>query len=212
MKPIITMLCAGALACLAGTIQAKESSYRQATNADSVDTFQQVVTWVHDEMKEGGRYASLDPVDRVALDAKFARMQDLFEKNGSIDRMRAEDKVALYNTQEEVNALLATHDSVLAEQAGPATSRMTRAAAKAGREDDRVICERRTKVGSHIMETYCHTYAQAKEGRRETERQMDTWAHSQCTGSTPGRGGEGGCGLPRMRNATERLQATSGGR
>ena len=72
MKPMITMLCAGALACLAGTIQAKESSYRQATNADSADTFQQVVTWVHDEMKAGGRYASLDPADRVALDAKLA--------------------------------------------------------------------------------------------------------------------------------------------
>ena len=147
----------------------------------------------------------------MALYAKFARMQDLFDRNGSIDRMRAEDKIALYNTQEEVNAMLATHDSMLAEQAGPATSRMTRAVAKVNRENDRVICERRTKAGSHIMETYCHTNAQAKEARRETQRQMDTWAHSQCTGSAPNRG-EGGCGIPHMLTATQRLQLTSGGR
>ncbi|HEY6942779.1 hypothetical protein [Dokdonella sp.] len=208
MNAMATMLCAGVLACLATTAQAKESSYHQNANADTADAFQQVVTWVHDEMKEGGRYASLTPADRTVVDAKFARMQDLFDRNGSLDRMRAEDKVELFNTQEEVNALLATHDSVIAEREAPGAPRMTRAVARIDRENDRVICERRTKVGSHIMETYCHTNAQAKDARRETEQQMDKWAHSQCTGSTPDASGEGGCGLPHMRSAAQILRAS----
>ncbi|MBA8888555.1 hypothetical protein FHW12_002788 [Dokdonella fugitiva] len=209
MKAMATLLYAGMLACCAATIHAKESSYHQNVNANSADTFQQLVTWVHDEMKTGGRYASLTPTDRTVVDMKFAQMQDLFDKNGSLDRMRAEDKVELYNTQEEINALLATHDSAIAERGSAETAGAMPAAARIGRENDRVICERRTKLGSHIMETYCHTYAQAKDARRDTQRQMDTWAHSQCAGSTPERG-EGGCGLPHMRTAAQMLNA--GGR
>lgn len=205
MKTMATMLYAGLLACLATAAHAKESNYHQNANADSADAFQQVVTWVHDEMKAGGRYASLTPADRTVIDAKFAQMQDLFDKNGSLAAMRAEDKVELFNTQEEVNALLVTHDSAIAERTAPEAGPMMRTAARVNRENDRVICERRTKVGSHITETYCHTYAQAKEARRETEHQMDQWSRSQCAGSAPDAHGEGGCGLPHMRTAAQML-------
>lgn len=205
MNTTTRFLYAGVLACIAMAAHAKESSYHQNANADTADAFQQLVTWVHDEMKDGGRYASLTPADRTVIDAKFAQMQDLFDKNGSVGRMRAEDKVELFNTQEEVNALLATHDSVIAEREAPGAPRMTRAVARIDRENDRVICERRTKVGSHIMETYCHTYAQSTQARRETERTMDQWSHRQCASSAPDRAGEGGCGAPHILSAAQLL-------
>ncbi|HEU4664282.1 MAG TPA: hypothetical protein VFS55_09655 [Dokdonella sp.] len=205
MKPMARMLYAGMLACLAAAAHAKESSYHQNVNADSADAFQQVVTWVHDEMKAGGRYASLTPADRTVVDAKFAQMQDLFDKHGSVAGMRAEDKVELFNTQEEVNALLATHDSAIAERTASEGGRMMRTVARVNRQDDRVICERRTKLGSHIMETYCHTYGQSEDARRETERAMDQWSHRQCASSAPDRAGEGGCGAPHILSAAQLL-------
>lgn len=180
--PLVALLFA-----LASAASAKESTYHQNVNAGNGDTFQQVVTWVHDEMKTGGRYAEVTPAERLKVDARFAEMQALFDERGSIERMHQDEKVALFNAQEEVNALLAKRDTVLAERDGTTATPTARRVAQVNREKDRVICENRAAVGSHIAKTTCHTKAQSDEAQRDTQRIVKAWDNRACAGGTVGR-------------------------
>ncbi len=85
-------------------------------------------------------------------------MTALFQNRGSVDKMSEPQKVELFNSQEVVNSILTKRDS------------------------DRVICENRIPVGSHIPKTSCHTYGQEQETRLGTDREMVKFQMMQCIG------------------------------
>ncbi|GAA0716891.1 hypothetical protein [Dokdonella soli] len=138
---------------------AKESKYHEVVNASSQDRLEQLVVMVQGEMKPGGRYEFVKPDERKTIDAKFAEMLDLLKRKGSIEAMQQDEKVRLFNAQEMVNSILTRRDS------------------------DRVICENRTPIGSHIPQTSCHTYGQAEEARHDTVKKMMDWDHIACVDS-----------------------------
>lgn len=160
----IPWLFATVLASLAMVAPAKEHYHEKQFNADTRDKFESVAASVRAEMKKGGRYEYVTPKERDTIDAKLTEMQKLFADNDSVQAMKQDTKIALFNAQEVVNSIL-TH-----------------------RDRDRVICEHHTPVGSHIPVTDCHTYGQEEDARHATRNQLDDWqrlgcVNAGCTGS-----------------------------
>ena len=138
---------------------ATKGNYHEVVNAKSEEAFSQLAENVRGEMAAGGRYEFVKPAERATIDKSFAEMAALFRERGSVDKMSEPQKVALFNSQEVVNSILARRDS------------------------DRVICENRAPVGSHIPKTTFHTYGQQEEARRGTEMEIDKLKMTPCTGA-----------------------------
>lgn len=109
--------------------------------AESKDDFTAVVAAVHQQMQPGGRFEFVEKGEREKIDARFADMQSLFDKYGTVAQMGENDKIQLFNDQEAVNAIL-TH-----------------------RDDKRLVCENVAQVGSHIPRTTCRTYREIEMER-----------------------------------------------
>lgn len=135
---------------------AKENYHEKALNADTRDKFAEVAADVRKEMEAGGRYQYVKPEERKTVDRSLTEMEALFGQNDSVQSMRQDTKVKLFNAQEVVNSILTRRDS------------------------DRVICKNEAPLGSHIPVTSCHTYGQEEEARRGTREQLDEWTRLGC--------------------------------
>ncbi|MEO5560709.1 MAG: hypothetical protein ABIO49_12420 [Dokdonella sp.] len=158
MKPEI--LLGSLIVAIAAVSVSAKNNYHEVINAETPDAFEQKAAMVHTEMEAGGRYEFVKPDERKTLDVKFTEMEELLKQNGSVQNMKQNQKVQLFNAQEVINAILTKRDS------------------------DRVICENFVPIGSHIPKTKCHTYGQAEEARRETVHTMNAWDHRGCVGGT----------------------------
>lgn len=116
--------------------------------ATTKDAFAGVVVDLHKEMQEGGRYAYVSERERADIDASLARMQALFDRTDNVEAMDKDDRIALFNAQESVNATLARRDR------------------------DRVICERSATTGSRISTTQCRTYGEIEAQRLASQKMM----------------------------------------
>jgi hypothetical protein len=159
-----------ALSLLVATIPAaaKENYHEKTFNADTQEKFRVVAEDVRKEMEPGGRYEYVKPKERATIEQALAEMDALFAATGGVEHMKQDDKVKLFNDQEVVNSILTRRDK------------------------DRVICEDKPKLGSHVRTTSCHTYGQAEDARRGSKDQMDEWtrrgcAVAGCVGSSPPR-------------------------
>ena len=150
-------------AVVAMTCVSAKEKYREVVNAETQDKFDDIVADVRNEMQVGGRYEFVKPQERVTIAAKLTEMDALFKENGAVAKMKPDQKIRLYNDQEVVNSILTQRDS------------------------DRVICENRLPIGSHIPVTSCHTYGQAEEARKGTRKIMDKWATGPCIGDCGGK-------------------------
>jgi len=142
----------------ASSIAAKENYKEQAVKADTKEAFTDVATTVRKEMEDGGRYEYVKPKEREQVEQNLNLMGTLFDKYGTVQAMSEDTKVKLFNAQEVVNSILTLRDR------------------------DRVICKKDAPLGSHIPVVSCHTYGQAEDARRGTQRQLDDWKHPPCTG------------------------------
>jgi len=139
-------------------VGAKENYHEKAINADTKEKFVEVATDVRQEMQAGGRYEYVKADERKTIDQKFTEMEALFNESGSVQNMKQDTKVKLFNDQEVVNSILTRRDR------------------------DRVICKNEAPVGSHIPVTSCHTYGQEQEAREGAHNQLDEWKRSACRG------------------------------
>jgi len=156
MKRFVLM----SLVALATTssITAKENYKEQAVKADTKEAFTQVAATVRKEMEDGGRYEYVKPKERVQVEQNLDVMGALFDKYGTVQAMTEQTKIELFNAQESVNSVLTLRDR------------------------DRVICKKDAPLGSHIPIVSCHTYGQAEDAQRGTQRQLDDWKHPPCVG------------------------------
>jgi Arc/MetJ-type ribon-helix-helix transcriptional regulator len=98
--------------------------------------FDQLVALIEQEMDAGGRYEYVSDAERAAVRRALDDMARLLEGVESIAALREEQRVALLNAQERVNALLTKRDG------------------------ERLICSHRRRIGTHMRETTCETYAE----------------------------------------------------
>jgi hypothetical protein len=156
LSPVATRLLGVLLALGASVVPAKENYHEKALNADTRDKFAEVAANVRTEMQPGGRYGYVKADERKTVDQKLTEIEVLFGTNDSVQSMRQDRKVALFNAQEVINSILTRRDR------------------------DRVICKNEPPLGSHIPVTSCHTYGQEEEARRGTQQQLDEWMRLGC--------------------------------
>jgi hypothetical protein len=111
-------------------------------------------------MHQGGRYEFLKADDKSKIEARLNSMHALLEKHSNQNDLNSSDKIALVNAQEEVNALLKHNDS------------------------NRLICESRAPIGSHLPVKTCRTY-----GDIEAQRADAMKTHSDLDKSRVNKGG-----------------------
>jgi hypothetical protein len=126
-----------------------------AVNADTKETFVTVSGWVQKEMSPGGRYEHVTSSERSKVDEKLAEMNALLDKHGSVAAMGDADKTAMFNSQEQVNAILAHRDG------------------------DRLVCQTVAPIGSHIPVKTCKTARQMEGDHREVQKFIDDRNHAQ---------------------------------
>ena len=141
---------------------AKENYQEKAFNADSKDKFAQVEEQIRDQMKAGGKYEYVKDNERETIDRKFKEMDGLFATSDTVAGMSEQNKIALFNAQETVNSILQQRDR------------------------DRVICKKEAPIGSHILTTNCHTYAQEQDANKLSHKQMDSWSRTTCSDNSGG--------------------------
>src|SRR5687768_3231289 len=101
-------------------------------------------------MRTGGRFAWVTPAERSRIDTTLERMAGVLAGKRSLADLNDNERVIVFNGQEEVNGILAKRDS------------------------ERLVCQRRLLPGSHRKETVCETYgeqmARIKGSRENIER------------------------------------------
>jgi hypothetical protein len=112
---------------------------------DTPEKFADVAKHIQEEMTTGGRYEFIRPDDRGKVNADLNTMQGLLTKVGSVDAMKMDDKLRLFNTQEHLNGILAHNDA------------------------NRLVCERRAPVGTSIPQSTCKTVGEIERQRQDTK-------------------------------------------
>ena len=103
-------------------------------DAQSLDAFDQQATAVRQGMQPGGVYEYMKQSDKTHVETGLEQMRKLLQGHATQAELSPQDKVALLNTQEEVNAVLLHND------------------------DNRLVCEIAAPPGSRIRVKTCHTY------------------------------------------------------
>ena len=93
----------------------------------------------------GDRYSELTRTQCQQVQDALREIQRLLDRQAA-GALREDERVALFNAQEEVNTLL------------------TKAA-----DDSRLICKREAKSGSHLRVNVCRTVAQIRRERESSE-------------------------------------------
>jgi hypothetical protein len=148
MKRSVAIGCVvGALVFVSGHAFADAVSEKRVA-ADTAEKFQAVATEVRKDMSPGGRYEFMRPDEKIKAETDLHVMAVMLQKSGSVAAMTEAEKVELFNTQENLNGILTHSDS------------------------DRLVCERRAKVGTSIPQTTCKTFGEIERARRATNDKL----------------------------------------
>ncbi len=116
--------------------------------ADTPEKLQSLMDSIHADMAVDKRYEFINPTERQNVDNDFAKMMALMTKAGSVSAMKEGDRVQLFNAQEHLNGIL-THS-----------------------DRNRVVCERRQKLGSNLPVNECSTVADIERNRADSQKLM----------------------------------------
>ena len=128
---------------------AAKSEPAPSVRADPADFAAQRAA-VEAEMVEGGRFAEISDKARADVAAAFDRMQVVLEGKATMDDLRQDDRVALINDQELINALLTQ-----------------------AKIDSRMVCKRERRVGSHRLTSTCRTAAEWKRASEQSREDIE---------------------------------------
>jgi hypothetical protein len=92
---------------------------------------------------DSDKYSEIKPEDKQTVLDTLGRIQAHYDKVASADQLSDQDRVDMFNDQEIINTIV-THAAL----------------------DSRLICERESTTGSHMVHVTCMTLAMRKE--RET--------------------------------------------
>jgi hypothetical protein len=144
----LQMVAAALIAVAASCAWGDEVVKKPVDKADTPEKLQAMIDSIHAEMAADKRYEFINPTERRNVDADFATMTALMTQAGSVEAMKQPDRIKLFNAQEHVNGIL-THS-----------------------DRNRLICERRSKMGSNLPVTECRTLADIELNHSETRQFM----------------------------------------
>ncbi|MGH8091782.1 MAG: hypothetical protein ACREO6_10055, partial [Rudaea sp.] len=117
--------------------------------AQTLDSFNRDAARVRQQMQSGGQYGYISATDKSRVEARLADMQNLLTAHANASDMSQQDKISLFNAQEEINGILDHNDN------------------------NRLVCEHVAPVGSHRPITTCHTYAEIMRQRENTLHDLE---------------------------------------
>jgi hypothetical protein len=136
-----------ALASLAATVHAANAPepYIEPSKVEPAN-FPRLVATLTGEMQPGGRFEELSPTERAAVERELALIGRRLEGHASIDTLDEAARIEVFNAQERANAILARRDG------------------------QRLVCERRARIGSNRRELYCETVAERRARSDDSKR------------------------------------------
>lgn len=117
--------------------------------AQSLESFNLESARIREQMQPGGVYGFIRSGEKSRVEARLDTMQRLLTAHATQSDMPQSDKLALVNAQEEVNGILRHNDN------------------------NRLVCESRAPVGSHIPVTTCRTYGEIEQTRQASVKQLN---------------------------------------
>lgn len=125
-----------------------------AVNANSQDSFATVSAWVREQMSDGGRYSYVTASERTRVNQRLDQMSEIFRRTPVVDQMSDDEKVQMFNYQEEVNGILAKRDN------------------------ERLVCKNVKPIGSNIPTRQCVTAGEIEARRRGDMQYLQRTQHS----------------------------------
>ena len=113
--------------------------------AQTLADFERQAEAVRAGMQAGGVYSYIREEDQRRVEQRLTEMQHLLVQHAEQAQLPQQDKVALLNAQEDLNALLLQNDN------------------------NRLECERGARTGSRIHVTTCHTHGELMERQRRDQ-------------------------------------------
>lgn len=141
------------LSLLAPAVMA--ASKGEVVNARTPAELAAVQAEVVDEMADGGRYEFISKAQREQAEHLFGDMRTLLAAKGSVDALSDDERIKLFNLQEQLNGILTNSDS------------------------RRLVCEKTAPTGSLIAVKSCRTYGEIERQRRDKDRYLDEMKRQQ---------------------------------
>lgn len=152
---------AALLGCMPPLVAAERS--RAETRAE----FAALRAVVEQEVREGEKYAELTPDQLQEVRTRLDRMESILAATGSIELLSEPEKVAFFNDQEAVNAILTQAE-----------------------EDSRLVCRREHKIGSRVPVNECFTLAERRRAQIEASNAVGELMKRGEVYEAPGAGGQ----------------------
>jgi hypothetical protein len=100
-------------------------------------------------MDPGGRFEWVSASERETVTRDLDVMVDVLADQDSVDALKPDERVALFNAQASANEILGLRDG------------------------NRMVCERRKRTGSNRSELHCERYAERMERTRGDRKSID---------------------------------------
>jgi hypothetical protein len=143
MLPRIALV---AIAILLPCLGLADQAVEKPLVAQTLDAFDQEAAAVRHGMQPGGVYEYMKSADKAHVETGLEQMHKLLQDHATQAGLSPPDKLALFNTQEEVNAVLLHNDN------------------------NRLICEVGAPPGSRIRVKTCHTYGELMTRQERDQR------------------------------------------
>lgn len=113
----------------------------------SVPEYREFLVGLRESVSEG-EPREFNERERRQFDELYNELMSLLEGHESVDTMHPEQQREVFNTHEELQALMS------------------------GRREDQVICNRRHKVGTNFKQTECYTRKEWREAKDESQQYL----------------------------------------
>ena len=135
---------------LAGTVGIAGASTQQYISSHDLQTFDAQSKEIVAGMAKGGRFQSLSANDQARVSELLGLVRDVLVKYPDVNSIGERDKVLVFNSQEEINAILTSRDG------------------------KRLVCSRETPVGTHMSRKVCVTQAEKDQQYEQARRLMES--------------------------------------
>jgi hypothetical protein len=154
MNKFIALLAAGLLTSTAFAAGQQSQVVEKPLVAQTLDAFTQESAHIREQMQPGGLYGYIKSSDKARVENRLDSMFKLLQAHSGDSGMPQSDKIALVNAQEEVNGILRHNDI------------------------NRLVCESRAPVGSHIPITTCRTYGEIELTRQTSIKSVNDMSNA----------------------------------
>jgi hypothetical protein len=138
----IVLLAILPVVCIAAS---KTTANEKPVVAQTLADFDVQATAVHEGMQPGGVYSYINDGDKQRVEQHLQEMHALLQQHSAQSELSKPDRIALFNTQEQLNALLLQNDN------------------------NRLECESGAHTGSRIHVTTCKTHGELMERQRRDQ-------------------------------------------